>query len=198
MPVLVQDRNLTDVELVERAQRGDEQSFNELFHRYDSKISTYLVRMVGEDGRDLAHETFVRAWRMLGTLQGEKKFEAWLYRIATNQAKDYLRRRRLIQFIHWEEHAQAINEPAFSMAGPEEKIVNQEFLKFAATQIPLKYWQCVILQIVEERSQREIATLLGINERSVSTYVRRGLEKLRQLYLSEEKIVKASRRRQVS
>lgn len=197
MPLAVQYQKLSDVELVGQAQVGDELAFNELFHRYDSKIGIYLVRMVGEDGRDLAQETFIRAWRTLTTLQGEKKFEAWLYRIATNLARDYLRHRRLIQWIPWEEHDEGTSATALSLAGPEGNTVDQEFLKFAATQIAFKYWQCVILQIVEERSQREIAMLLGIKESSVSTYVRRGMEQLRQLYYSEEQTHQQSGRRRV-
>ena len=179
---------LNDVELVERAQAGDEYSFDELFHRYDAKICTYLVRQVGEDGRDLAQDTFLRAWQKIHTLQKEKNFEAWLYRIAGNLAKDYLRRKSLLQWLPWKEHNEGSRESPFSRNGPEGDYIDQDFLKFASTRIPFNYWQCVILQIVEERSQREIAQLLGINETSVSTYVKRGMQKLRQLYHDEELI----------
>ena len=188
VPISVQYNYLTDVELVERAQEGDELSFNELFHRYDSKICTYLTRMIGEEGHDAAQETFIRAWSMLHKLQGEKNFEAWVYRIAGNLAKDHLRRKKLIQWLPWEgheEHYEGTYESTFMIDGPEGDVIDLDFLAFAATRIPFKYWQCVIFQIVEERSQREIAQLLAINETSVSTYVKRGMEQLRQLYLTE-------------
>jgi RNA polymerase sigma-70 factor, ECF subfamily len=58
-------------------------------------------------------------------------------------------------------------------------------LHFALKQVRLQYRQCVILQIVEEYSQHEIAELVGISESSVSTYVRRGLDKLRQICILE-------------
>ena len=58
-------------------------------------------------------------------------------------------------------------------------IEDQELLKFALAQVPIKYRQSVILRVVEGRSHREIAEILDIDEKSVSVYVKRGLEKLR-------------------
>jgi RNA polymerase sigma-70 factor (ECF subfamily) len=182
---------LPDRELVERAQSADSFAYEVLVHRYNTRICIYLARMVGDDetGRDLAQDTFIKGWQRLTGLQGEKNFQGWLYRIATNAARDYLRRKRLIQWLPWEEYNEYAGNTTMIVAGPEGVTIQQEFLKFALVQIPLKYRQCVILQIVEERSQREIAALLGINERSVSTYVKRGLEKLRQVYHNSDRSI---------
>jgi RNA polymerase sigma-70 factor, ECF subfamily len=144
--------------------------------------------MVGDDesGRDLAQETFLKGWQALPRLEGEVRFQPWLYKIATNSARDHLRRKRLIAWLPWKEHVIFARGEDISVPGPEESTEEQEFLTFALMQVPLKYRQCVILQIVEACSQREIAQLLGISETSVSTYVRRGLEKLRQIYFQPE------------
>ena len=188
MPLVPRYHNLSDIELVERSQASDVLAYDELFYRYNARICLYLARRVGDDetGRDLAQETFIKAWQALPRLQGEKYFQGWLYRIATNVAKDHLRRQKLIRWLPWEEHEEFIRIGELLVEGPEGNIEDQDLLKFALMQVPPNYRQCVILQIVEERSQREIAALLSISESSVSTYVRRGMERLRQVYFSLE------------
>ena len=100
-----------------------------------------------------------------------------------NVVRDHERRRRRIQWLPWKEPDQG--GPDILVDGFEGTIEDQQLLHIALTQVSLQYRQCVILQIVEGLSQREIAQLLGISESSVSTYVRRGLDKLRQICLRE-------------
>lgn len=173
--------NLTNIELVELAQTEDPFAFDILFRRYDARICSYLARMVGNDdiGRDLAQETFLKAWQALPNLQGEKKFEAWLYCIATNVAKDYLRHKQLTRWLPWKEQDEFIEDTRLSI------IEEQELLILALAQIPLRYRQCVILRVVEGRPHRETAEIVGINEKNVSMYVKRGLDKLRYLLVQE-------------
>lgn len=73
-----------DVDVVELARDGDGQAFAQLFQTYNGQICTYLSRLVGNDdiGRDLAQETFIRAWKHLPGMQGDVQFKPWLYRIA--------------------------------------------------------------------------------------------------------------------
>jgi RNA polymerase sigma-70 factor (ECF subfamily) len=71
---------------------------------------------------------------------------------------------------------------ALSVAGPEEGIGEAELLKLALAQVPRTYRECLILYEIEELPQRQIAELVNIKEASVSKYVSRGKEKLRQVY----------------
>jgi RNA polymerase sigma-70 factor (ECF subfamily) len=175
MLLAAQYYDLSNAELVELAQARDRLAYDVLFRRYDARICTYLARIVGNDeiGRDLAQETFLKVWQALPRLQGEKKFEAWLYRIAGNAARDHLRHKQLIQWLPWEENSKWAEDKRM------KAIEDQELLKFALAQVPIKYRQSVILRVVEGRSHREIAEILDIDEKSVSVYVKRGLEKLR-------------------
>jgi RNA polymerase sigma-70 factor, ECF subfamily len=189
---------LADGELVERAQGGDDLALEVLFERYSTRITVYLIRMVGNDGvgYELAQETFLKAWEALPHLRDSSSFVSWLYRIATNLAHNHLRRERLIQWLPWKsyEESESAREP--SLAGPEKQVEEGELLKLALSQVPLKYRACVILQIVEELPQRRIAELLAIKENSVSTYVSRGLKELRQAYARltiEQDILKEER-----
>jgi RNA polymerase sigma-70 factor, ECF subfamily len=176
---------LSDVELVECAQAGDLFAYDVLYYRYYTEIYRYIASMIGNDETvpDLAQDTFFKAWQNLSRLQGEKHFRAWMYSIATNVVRDHERRRRRIQWLPWKEPDQG--GPDILVDGFEGTIEDQQLLHFALIQVPPQYRQCVMLQIVGGLSQREIAQLLGISESSVSTYVRRGLDKLRQICILE-------------
>jgi RNA polymerase sigma-70 factor (ECF subfamily) len=167
------------IEIVEQARAGDKTAFDTLFQHYNARICTYLAHMVGdeEEGRDLAQETFLKAWQCLANLHNEAYFDAWLYRIATNIAIDHLRRRK----FRWSYLKTDENED-MSTAGPEERIVEMELIQQALAKVSLKYRTCLLLQLVANFSQREIATALKISEKSVSIYVSRGIEQFRLAY----------------
>ena len=79
---------LTDDELVKRAKENDYESFEELVRRYEKKIYGHTIRMLGnkEDAEDVLQETFLNAFRALGSFRGDSSFSTWIYRIATNNA----------------------------------------------------------------------------------------------------------------
>jgi len=183
------------VAIVEQAQAGDKVAFDTLFENYITRICTYLAHIVGneEEGRDLAQETFLKAWQSIGSLHNESRFDTWLYRIATNTAIDYLRRRK----FHWSRWEAIENEdvPAsMRIAGPEEQVAETEHIRQALAKVSLKYRTCLLLQLVADFSQRQIAAALKISEKSVSVYVSRGCEQFRvayqQLSCTSEQIMK--------
>ena len=86
----------TDEELVARSISGDNESFNELILRWERPIYALAYRTIGreEDARDVCQETFLRAFRALPGFRGQAKFSSWLYRIALNLCRDWVRRER--------------------------------------------------------------------------------------------------------
>src|SRR5215468_10846496 len=86
----------TDEELVALSQGGDMDSFNQLVLRWERPIYALAYRVIGreEDARDVCQETFLRAFRALGGFRGQAKFSSWLYRIALNLCRDWVRRQR--------------------------------------------------------------------------------------------------------
>src|SRR5512141_1696880 len=86
----------TDEELVARSIEGDLDSFNELVLRWQRPIYALAYRVIGreEDARDVCQETFFRAFRAIRGFKGQAKFSSWLYRIALNLCRDWLRRER--------------------------------------------------------------------------------------------------------
>ena len=180
------------VELVAQARAGDQIAFQALFEHFNARICTYLAHIVGdnEEGRDLAQDTFLKAWQSIGKIHHEIRFDTWLYRIATNTAIDHLRRRKFQRQSHTIDHTPA----NMSISGPETQVAEQEHIRQALAKVSLKYRTCLLLQLVADFSQRQIAASLNISEKSVSIYVSRGCEQFRhayqQLSQTNEQIVK--------
>src|SRR5260370_12649761 len=86
----------TDEELVAKSIGGDSDSCNELVLRWERPIYALAYRTIGreEDARDVCQETFLRAFRALPGFRGQAKFSSWLYRIALNLCRDWIRKER--------------------------------------------------------------------------------------------------------
>ncbi|KAF1707930.1 RNA polymerase sigma factor RpoE [Pseudoxanthomonas sangjuensis] len=81
-----------DLELVKRVQRGDSAAFDLLVRKYQHRIVALVGRYVHDwsESQDVAQETFLRAYRALGSFRGDAQFYTWLHRIAVNTAKNHL------------------------------------------------------------------------------------------------------------
>lgn len=169
-------------QLVKRAHAGDQMAFEVLYERYNTRICRYLSRMTGNDGVgcELAQETFLKAWEALPGLREPSRFAGWLYRIATNCAYTYQHHHRHLQMVPWDVYSEEHEEQG--VLGPEEQIEETELLKLALARVSQTYRPCLILYVIEELPQRQIADLLKMKESSVSKYVSRGKEELRQVY----------------
>src|ERR671939_112471 len=110
----------TDEELVARSIRGDADSFNELILRWERPIYALAYRTIGreEDARDVCQETFLRAFRALPGFRGQAKFSSWLYRIALNLCRDWMRRERRTPIAPTPDDTDAME--LASQAGPVE------------------------------------------------------------------------------
>ena len=173
-------------DLVQRAREGDGSAFTELVRDFHAPLCTYLARLVGNDelGRDLAQETLLRAWTCLPELREEQHFKAWLYRIATNLAHSHLRRTRLIRWLPWAEVVEKSSPRELRIEGPEEQVGEADMIKKTLARLSPQYRTCLLLQVVAGFSQRDIALLLGISEKSVGSNVCRGRDQFRQIYQS--------------
>jgi len=93
--------DVEDGRLVDRTRLGDPSAFALLVERYQRPIGRYLGHLVHDPDTapDLAQDTFVRAWHALHSAPPTQAFRPWLYRLATNIAYDYLRRRRRVRLV---------------------------------------------------------------------------------------------------
>lgn len=81
-----------DQELVRRVQRGDSTAFDALVRKYQHRIIGLIGRYISDwsECQDVAQDTFLRAYRALGSFRGDAQFYTWLHRIAVNTAKNHL------------------------------------------------------------------------------------------------------------
>lgn len=86
------DTQQLDKDLVKRVQRGDSAAFDLLVRKYQHRIAGLIGRYVADwsECQDVAQETFIRAYRAIGSFRGDAQFYTWLHRIAVNTAKNHL------------------------------------------------------------------------------------------------------------
>lgn len=158
--------------------------FERLFRDYQRSIYIYLCRLVGDQkqAEDLTQDAFVKAYRALDRLPAEANVRAWLYRIATNTALDWLRRRRLISWLPlFERDHHPATSTSFAESSLESVAVQQ-----ALARLPARYRVPLVLYTCQGLSTQEIADILRISRGAVKTRLFRAREKFRRLYASEE------------
>src|SRR5215203_2796029 len=171
----------TDEELVARSRGGDLDSFNQLVLRWERPIYALAYRVIGreEDARDVAQETFLRAFRALSGFKGQAKFSSWLYRITLN-----LRRERRAPIAQAPEGIDLIElasetEPAESI---EDLVARRELGRAVAramAQLPDDQRTAIVLKEYHGLTFQEIADLLDCPLSTVKTRLYQGLTVLR-------------------
>jgi RNA polymerase sigma-70 factor, ECF subfamily len=179
--------------LIRKAQAGDRLAFDELVRRYDRDVLRLALNLVHrpEDARDIYQESFLRAYRNLNRFRFECSFYTWLYRIATNAALDYLRRRASHRedqapvpdesegttrdFFDRQPELRASSNPEKQMLGQEIGDRIQEAMKRLSprerTVFEMKHYQGLRLRVIGE--------LLGTSEETVKNSLFRATRKLR-------------------
>lgn len=123
-----------DQELVRRVQHGDSTAFDFLVIKYQHRIIQLVNRYVKDigDAQDLAQETFIKAFRAIGSFRGEAAFYTWLYRIAINTAKNDLvsraRRHSDSQIDIQEAEVYENVTQLQNIETPETELLNEEIL----------------------------------------------------------------------
>jgi RNA polymerase sigma-70 factor, ECF subfamily len=177
---------LSDEELVARSKTGDAESFNQLVRRWERPIFVLAFRTLGreEDARDVTQETFLRAFRALPGFKGDAKFSSWLYRIALNLCRDWMRRDRRAPMVTVPEGVE-IHE----LAADKQEVVSVEDLaaraeltgavKAAMARLPEEQRTAIILKEYHGLTFQEIADVVGCPLSTVKTRLYQGLTVLR-------------------
>jgi RNA polymerase sigma-70 factor (ECF subfamily) len=184
----------TDEELVARSIDGDANSFNELVVRWERPIYALAYRVIGreEDARDVCQETFLRAFRALAGFRGQAKFSSWLYRIALNLCRDWIRRERRAPTVQAPEGVDltelaAAREPY----EPLENVIARKDLsravEVAMARLPEDQRTAIVLKEYHGLTFQEIAELIGCPLSTVKTRVYQGLSVLRRELRAEER-----------
>jgi RNA polymerase sigma-70 factor (ECF subfamily) len=178
--------NWTDEDLVIRSRGGDLESFNQLILRWERPIFALAYRVIGreEDARDVCQETFLRAFRALPGFPGQAKFSSWVYRIALNLCRDWMRRQRRTPTVQMPEGADP--EELAAQGGPAESIEDlvarrelSAVVAEAMALLPEEQRTAIVLKEYHGMTFQEIADLQGCPLSTVKTRLYQGLSVLR-------------------
>lgn len=154
--------------------------FERLHTDYAAPILNYLYRLLGDPAlaEDLTQEAFTRAWKARAGLPRLDNPRAWLYRIATNLARDHFRRARLLRWLPL-----LGNEPALTEAGPAVgDPLEADRMRRALLTLAPDYRTPLVLYTCQDLSVAEIASALGISPDAVKQRLVRARKQLRAAY----------------
>ncbi|MBX3292644.1 MAG: sigma-70 family RNA polymerase sigma factor [Acidobacteria bacterium] len=190
-------RNKTDEELVELAVSHDTDAFGEIVRRWERKIFALCFGMLSreDDARDASQETFIAAYRNIGSFRGDAKVSSWLHRIAVNQCLTIMRRRKARPEDLIDEEQMA-SDRVFSVpiekapGGLAERNERIEAVRRAVNSLPFELKEVVIMKEFEEMTFQEISETLSIPLSTVKSRVYTALRQLRsKLEKSELEII---------
>ena len=158
--------NESDLALVERVQKGEKRAFDLLVRKYQHKVIGVISRYVSDwsECQDVAQEAFMRAYRAMAAFRGDSQFYTWMYKIATNTAKNHLvaqGRRPPADDIAIDDAVQIDGGMRLKdRATPEHELMRQEIEQtvFATVeQLPEDLKTAITLREVDGLSYEEIA-----------------------------------------
>lgn len=168
-----------DGALVSSALGGDAEGFAALVRRYERPVYHLAYRTLhdAEEAKDVAQETFLKAYRSLRTFRPEAKFSTWIFSIAYHACCDRLNRRRRFS-------SEELPERADLSPGPEHRVIaldEAERLRDAIELLPEKYRVVVTLYHLQGKQYEEIARVLDLPMGTVKTHLFRAKEHLRRI-----------------
>ncbi len=180
---------LEDFKLIDMAVDGDDKAYGKLLMRYRRAVYHMILKMVRniDDAEDLTMESFSKAFRSLHKFKKDFTFSTWLFRIATNNTIDHIRKKRLntlsIENTYTDDDGQSVGidvEDLGSLDPQEEAIKAQkeELIQLFVNMLPTKYQKLVRLRYFHELSYEEIAVELAAPLGTVKAQLHRARELL--------------------
>jgi RNA polymerase sigma-70 factor, ECF subfamily len=176
-------------ETVTAAQSGDSGAFDDLVRATYSDTYSLALRLVGnaEDAKDVAQDTYLRAFKALSRFRGEANVATWLYRITSNCASTLITRRRKI------DHDELTDDSPVADARPgNDPAINAETgdlraqIIDALSELPEKLRAVIVLRDIYDLSHEAIAKQLDISETAAKVRLHRARQKLRELLFGDE------------
>ena len=168
-----------DAQLVARSLTQDHEAFGQLIDRHAAKIVNLAYRMVGNraEAEDLAQEAFLTAFKALSTFRADSKFSTWLYRIATNKCKDWLRAKRPGMGQQDVDIDETLDIHIAEEQTPERLLSQQQVaqeLEQAIQRLPPLYREAFVMKQIEGLSYEEMEAILGVNSDTLKMRVYKG------------------------
>src|SRR5438105_8588738 len=185
-----------DFKLVNEAIKGDQKAYADLMSRYKDSIYFMLLKMVNnrDDADDLTIEAFGKAFKNLHQYTPDYAFSTWLFKIATNNCIDFIRRKKKMTFsIDKSMESDGGQEMQFEIKSqlldPEEKMIKKQkaiVMRDVVEKLKPRYKRLVELRYFQERSYEEIADELQLPLGTVKAQLFRAREFLYQILKNQE------------
>jgi RNA polymerase sigma-70 factor (ECF subfamily) len=179
-----------DVQLMLRLKNGEDLILNELMTRWQQPLVAFIYRYIGHqaDALDLAQETFVRVYQSRSRYTARAKFASWLFTIAVNLCRNYVRRRERTGGTAMESlDADSTKTSEWILSSddsPDQAAIKSELIssvKEAITRLPHDLKTVILLYEYEDRSYEEISSVLGCTIKAVEMKLYRARKLLREL-----------------
>ncbi len=181
------EKALKDFKLIDMAvQDGDQQAFADLMKRYKKPVYHMILKMVRnvDDAEDLTIEAFAKAFKNLHRFKKDYTFSTWLFRIATNNAIDFIRKKRLetmsLNTSFTDDSGETVNIDVEdkNLTPDQETIKDQKIalVRMFVDKLPAKYQRLVKLRYFDELSYEEIAQELEAPLGTVKAQLHRARE----------------------
>jgi RNA polymerase sigma-70 factor (ECF subfamily) len=179
---------LKDFELIDKAVAGDERAFGILMNRYKNSVYFMLLKMVKnhDDAEDLMIEAFTKAFRNLPNFKKDYTFSTWLFRIATNNCIDFIRKKKIdTMSIHLSPSADkgetGVIELRDHALNPQDDAISKQKIQMVrefVNMLPGKYKKLVNMRYFQELSYEEISEKTDIPLGTVKAQLHRARELL--------------------
>lgn len=167
--------NMAITHLIERTLAGDQKAFEQLFEGHKNLVykAAYLILDDASEAEDALQETFLKAYRSLGTYDPSKgAFTTWLYRITVNHCLS--QRSRLTRFLRSGEHADEGESTSL-----ENELAERQALQGALARLSPKLSAVIVLRFFIDLSYAEIAQVLAVPLGTVKSRLNLALKRVR-------------------
>ncbi len=172
---------MNDDDLMVRTARGDGEAFRLLVERWEKAVFAFHERMVGsaEDALDLSQETFLRVYDQARKYRPSGQFRSWLFRIAGNLARSWLRRKRIVRWLRFEPERHDRSSSSIPADRLLEMDETERAVRQALARLPDRQRQAILLRRYDNLSHQEIATALRTTVPAVESLLQRAMGALR-------------------
>jgi len=176
--------------LLQNARNGDLRAFSGLVKLYQERAVRVAYSFTGdyEDARDLAQEAFVKAYEKLGNFEGTSRFYTWFYRILANHCKDFLRKKKVRQWIslglfrNEEDESDPVANVRAGSRGAYETLLDAELgskISDAFEKLPFQQKKAFVLRYLEGLGLEEVAQHMELSVGAVKAHLWHAAKKMR-------------------
>jgi RNA polymerase sigma factor (sigma-70 family) len=173
-----------EIKLLKKCLKGNTQAFEVIVTKYQELICaiTFSGTADVQQSEELAHQTFINAWKNLSQLKDLSRFRPWLCSIARNNIRNFINKNQR-DIITKAEPMENINDRATDESGPLETAIkkeHKELVSDAIKQVPEQYRELLVLYYRQQQSVKQVALLLDLSEDVVKQRLQRGRKMIKE------------------